>query len=247
MTWPSVYCPQFQKALRAPSKLAGTSQPSFPIKCPCIHQYSFFFFNFLNLFFGCVGFFIAACGFFSSYVVQASHCSGFFCCRARALGAQASAVVARGLQSTGSVVVAYGPSCSTARGILPDQVSNPCPLLWQADSQPLRHQGSPNTLFLKSRVINSKTSSDLGFEVKFLWPIHRQMRQCTLKWRPQHYQKPFLESLLCPKPFTECLTCIVSFSCSWQPNRVGPCLASLLQTRKQAQRDYIISPRSSAQ
>ena len=42
----------------------------------------------------------------------------------------------------GSVVVAHGPSCSTACGILPDQGSNPFPLHWQADSQPLRHQGS---------------------------------------------------------------------------------------------------------
>ena len=39
--------------------------------------------------------------------------------------------------------VAHGPSCSAACGILPDQGSNPCPLHWQADSQPLRHQGSP--------------------------------------------------------------------------------------------------------
>ena len=29
---------------------------------------------------------------------------------------------------TGSVVVAHGPSCSTACGIFPDQGSNPCPL-----------------------------------------------------------------------------------------------------------------------
>ena len=28
-------------------------------------------------------------------------------------------------------------------GIFPDQGSNPCPLHWQADSQPLHHQGSP--------------------------------------------------------------------------------------------------------
>ena len=42
-----------------------------------------------------------------------------------------------------SVIVAHGPSRSTACGILPDQGSNPCPLHWQADSQPLRHQGSP--------------------------------------------------------------------------------------------------------
>ena len=43
----------------------------------------------------------------------------------------------------GSVVVVHGPSCSAACGIFPDQGSNPCPLHWQADSQPLRHQGSP--------------------------------------------------------------------------------------------------------
>ena len=30
---------------------------------------------------------------------------------------------------------------------LPRQGSNPCLLHWQADSQPLRHQGSPNGLF----------------------------------------------------------------------------------------------------
>ena len=56
------------------------------------------------------------------------------------------------LRSTGSicarsVVVAHGPSCSAACGIFPDQGSNPCPLHWQADSQPLRHQGSPRLFF----------------------------------------------------------------------------------------------------
>ena len=48
-----------------------------------------------------------------------------------------------GSRRAGSVIVAHGPSCSAACGILPDQGSNPCPLHWQADSQPLRHQGSP--------------------------------------------------------------------------------------------------------
>ena len=48
-----------------------------------------------------------------------------------------------GSRRAGSVVVAHGPSCSTACGIFQDQGSNPCPLHWQADSQPLRHQGSP--------------------------------------------------------------------------------------------------------
>ena len=52
-----------------------------------------------------------------------------------------------GSRRAGSVIVAHGPSCSTACGIFPDQGSNPCPLHWQADSQPLRHQGSPGCLF----------------------------------------------------------------------------------------------------
>ena len=52
-----------------------------------------------------------------------------------------------GSRHAGSVVVAHGPSCSAACGIFPDQGSNLCPLHWQADSQPLRHQGSPNTCF----------------------------------------------------------------------------------------------------
>ena len=53
----------------------------------------------------------------------------------------------------GSVVVAHGPSCSAACGFFPDQGSNPCPLHWQADSQPLRHQGSPNSGIFKAGLI----------------------------------------------------------------------------------------------
>ena len=56
-----------------------------------------------------------------------------------------------GSRCAGSVIVAHGPSCSAACGILPDQASNPCPLYWQEDSQPLRHQGSPIVSILKSR------------------------------------------------------------------------------------------------
>ena len=54
--------------------------------------------------------------------VWASHCGGFSCCEARALGMWAP------------VVVAHGLSCSTVYGIFPDQGSNPCPLHWQAVS-----------------------------------------------------------------------------------------------------------------
>ena len=76
---------------------------------------------------------VAASGGYSLLGAWASHCSGFSCCGARALGARASVVVAHGLWSAGSVVVAYGLSCSAACGILPDQGSNPCPLRWQED------------------------------------------------------------------------------------------------------------------
>ena len=55
-----------------------------------------------------------------------------------------------GSRRAGSAVVTHGPSCSAACGIFPDQGSNPCPLHWEADSQPLHHQGSPTNHFLKT-------------------------------------------------------------------------------------------------
>ena len=54
-----------------------------------------------------------------------------------------------GSRRAGSVIVGHGPSYSAACGIFPDQGSNPCPLHWQADSQPLRHQGSPRAIVLR--------------------------------------------------------------------------------------------------
>ena len=56
------------------------------------------------------------------------------------------------LRREGSVIVAHGPSRSAACGIFPDQGSNPCPLHWQADSQPLRHQGSPHFKILTHHI-----------------------------------------------------------------------------------------------
>ena len=50
-----------------------------------------------------------------------------------------------GSRRAGPATMAHGPSRSAACGILPDQGPNPCCLHWQADSQPLRHQGSPQT------------------------------------------------------------------------------------------------------
>ena len=53
-----------------------------------------------------------------------------------------------GSRRAGSVVLAHGLGCSAACGIFPDQGSNLCPLHWQADSQPLHHQGSPCPIIL---------------------------------------------------------------------------------------------------
>ena len=57
-----------------------------------------------------------------------------------------------GSRRAGSVVVAHGPNCSAACGILPDQGLNPCPLHWQADSQPLHHQGSPGGFLITDSI-----------------------------------------------------------------------------------------------
>ena len=59
-----------------------------------------------------------------------------------------------GSRCAGSVIVAHGPSRSVACGIFPDQGSNPRPLHWQTDSQPLRHQGSHHSLFLIHSFFN---------------------------------------------------------------------------------------------
>ena len=100
----------------------------------------FFFFNFYFYLWLCWVFvsvrglsLVAASGDHSS-----SRCAGLSLSRPLLLQSTGS-------RRAGSVVVAHGPSCSAACGIFPDQGSNPCPLHWQADSQPLRHQGSPLT------------------------------------------------------------------------------------------------------
>ena len=77
-----------------------------------------------------------------------------------------------GSRCTGSVVVAHGPSCSTACGIFPDQGLNLCPLHWQADSQPLSHQGSPSISFwwfIKLKFLNVMRKSKFYFVSHFLF------------------------------------------------------------------------------
>ena len=70
-----------------------------------------------------------------------------------------------GSRRAGSVIVAHGPICSAACGILPDQGSNPCPPHWQADSQPLRHQGSPPYFLVLS---NHKLCQHSGYKIVFM-------------------------------------------------------------------------------
>ena len=84
-----------------------------------------------------------------------------------------------GSKRAGSVIVAHGPSCSTACGTLPDQGSNPGPLRWQADSRPLRHQGSPALLSLKP--LGEYPSSSLpvsGSPIPWLWQHHSNLCLC---------------------------------------------------------------------
>ena len=105
---------------------------------PCLH---FFFLNFLfiYIYFWLCWVFVSVRG-LSLVAASGGHssslCAGLSPSRPLLLRSTSS-------RRAGSAVVAHGPSRSAARGILPDQGSNPCPLHWQADSQPLRHQGSP--------------------------------------------------------------------------------------------------------
>ena len=74
---------------------------------------------------------------------SSSQCAGFSLSRPLLLRSTGS-------KRAGSVIVAHGPSCYAACGIFPDQGLNPCPLHWQADSQPLRHQGRPRLIIFDS-------------------------------------------------------------------------------------------------
>ena len=69
-------------------------------KFPFLFFYLFFLFYYF-IFLAVLGLHCCAWA-FCSCVEQASHCSGFSCCRAQALGAWASLVVACGLSSCGS-------------------------------------------------------------------------------------------------------------------------------------------------
>ena len=126
-------------------------------------EYSYLFIYFwLCWVFICVrGFSVAA----ASRGHSSSRCAGLSLSRPLLLRSTGS-------RRAGSVVVAHGPSCSAARGIFPDQSSNPCHLHWQADSQPLRHQGSPSLSILKFSFLFIRSCHYYSFYLYF---------SCTLK------------------------------------------------------------------
>ena len=79
-----------------------------------------------------------------------------------------------GSRRAGSVVVAHRPSCSAACGIFPDQGSYPCSLHRQADSQPLRHQGSPlNSSFERHGILRRFVKREKLFQMLIIcnWNI----------------------------------------------------------------------------
>ena len=115
--------------------------PLLDIRFANISSYSWvFFFKFIYFYFWLCWVFVSVRG-LSLVVASGGHsssrCAGLSLLRPLLLRSTGS-------RRAGSVVVAHGPSCSAACGIFPDQGSNPCPLHWQADSQPLHHQGSPS-------------------------------------------------------------------------------------------------------
>ena len=112
---------------------------------PNSHTWAFFFF--FNLFILWLCWVLVSVRGLSLVVASGVHSSS------RSVGLSLSRPLlwrSTGSRRAGSVVVAHGPSCSAACGIFPDQGSNPCSLHWQADSQPLRHQGSPWAFFNES-------------------------------------------------------------------------------------------------
>ena len=107
-------------------------------------QYFFFFLIYLFIYFWLCWVFVSVRGLSlvaASGGHSSSQCAGLSLSRPLLLRSTGS-------RRAGSVVVAHGPSGSAACGIFPDQGSNPCPLHRQADSQPLRHQGSLSSISL---------------------------------------------------------------------------------------------------
>ena len=82
----------------------------------------------------------------------------------------------------GSAVSAQGLSCSAACGIFSEQGLNPCLLIWQADSLPLNHQGSPSFVLFLSKVSASKAPQIL-INRNELWQRRLDAPSSFFLWR----------------------------------------------------------------
>ena len=111
-----------------------------------------------------------------------------------------SVVAAPGLQSTSSVVVVLGLSCSE-HGIFADQGSNPCLLQWQAYTLPPSHQGSPPLTFQALFFSQSLVSSHLLTFTEFL----------VLFYKPHLESIPFLGLCFSLDWILNCLCLLCSF------------------------------------
>ena len=113
-----------------------------------VNIFFFFFFNFIYLFIIIINFWLCWVFVSARGLPPAAASGGHPSSRCAGLSPSWPLPLrSTGSRCAGSVIVAHGPSRSAACGILPDQGSNPCPLHWQADSQPLRHQGSPSIFY----------------------------------------------------------------------------------------------------
>ena len=120
------------------------------------------------------------------------------------------AVVPR-LESTGSIVVVHGFSCSTPCGIFPGQGLNLCLLQQQADFLPLSHQGSSthphNFIFFYMFILMSQHHllNDWSFPIEWSWYPYRKSIGCKYEclfldsqfWSINLYVHPYI----CTKVF----------------------------------------------
>ena len=149
-----------------------------------------YFFIYLFIF-GCVGSSLLRAGFLQLWragatlrcSAWASHCGGFSCCGAWALGTRAAVVVAPGLQSAGSVVVAHGLRCSAACGIFLDQGSN-----WLTILNVANYRALIGNHFIENKLMVTK--GEVGEGINWEYGINR----CTLPYIKQINNKVLLYS-----------------------------------------------------
>ena len=134
----------------------------------CTYWTGFFFFFLINLliYFWLSWVFVAAC---RISLVAASggysslRCVGFSLRRLlllRTTGSRHTGFSSWGSRALELRLSSCGSRAQVLRGMWdpPGQGSNPCPLHWQADSQLLRHQGSPEQVFICWHTLKTFTS-----------------------------------------------------------------------------------------